>query len=267
MRDHHNRREMHFPSDQPLPERRASHRQRVVWDGADAGAATQDAARMCTHWPAGGVERIRTTGRHLHVLAEGLARDGLLEAPAPRHSGCLDLEMPGSHPDGDICTQRMAALSVQVRAQKLALRILADDFATISAWLANAAGSSWEAASSMRQHSGPLVAMGESQRLISKDSLSADINALVATMLRRAAKSLDRLDPAAGAVAADLQGRRTFARVLLRVAELLDNAATMADDATSFVAEFDRRWRLIRHQVALTVSRSAILDASLQTSL
>lgn len=238
----------------PLPKQPATPRQRMIWEGHAPSSAVEEDTRMCSHWPSGGLAQIQTAAGWFRVMAEGLALDGPYETPAAQQARCLDLENLLSAPTGDASMQRLAALWAEVQMQKLALGALADDFVTISDWLTNAAGLSWDAAKAMRQQPGLAVAIGESQRLVSKDSLLADGNALIAAMLRRAVKMLDRLDPATGSVNTDMAGRRAYAHILSQIADLLDNAANLGSEATGFVEEFDRRWRQMRRQVAQAVA-------------
>lgn len=152
---------------------------------------------------------------------------------------------------------QLAAHSAQVQAQKRGLQELADEFARVSTWLTEAVGSGWEAAQRMRQQSGLAVATGERQRLLSKDSLSADVNALICALLRRTVRLLEGLDLASGAVQPDAAGKEAFRRLLPQAATLLDNAATLIVDAMGMVSEFDCRWRQMRLQVAGAVALTA----------
>ena len=261
-RDHRDRRATGPPTDQPLPERRARHRHRVMWEGSDPIPANQDDARRCTHWPEGGANRIQLAAHALHVLAESMSQQGASLRPAAPHFGCVDLQLLPAEPVDPSVPQHTAAWADQVLVQKLALRLLASDFATVSAWLAKAADLNRDAAKPLRQHAGLLVALGESQRLVSKDSLSADVNALIAAMLQRAAALLDRPEFAAGSAKTEPAAQRSFQPVLRQAAALLDTAATLADSAENLVADFDRRWRQVRHQVALAIARAGIPGTS-----
>lgn len=259
----HNRREAQLMQmNQPLLEESAPHRQRGSLEGSGTRMAGVDGTRSCTHWPHGGVERIRATARLLRGVAECLAHEDLIETPAVRYTGCIDLDSLFSEPTGDTLIQRLAALLAQVQTHNRALRNLADDFATVSRWLATTAESNWEAARRMRLLPGLAAAMGESQRLISKDSFSADANALIATMLRRAVKLLERLALDAGEVNVDTAHQHMGVQVLVPAAELLDSTAVLADNAASSVEEFDQRWHQMRHQAAHAVASTASPAAS-----
>ena len=68
----------------------------------------------------------------------------------------------------------MPAGWARVHQQKSALDVLADDFSRISGWLVKEAGVSWEASKNMRKQPALAVAVGDSQRLTSKDEARAD---------------------------------------------------------------------------------------------
>lgn len=249
---------------QPLKENPATQRQSVNRDGRGTRMANDDDTRVCSHWPDGGVERIRAAASWLRVVAESLTREGPIEAAAVRYTGCIDLDSLFSEPTGDSAVQRMAAVLAQVQAQNQVLRSLADDFATVSEWLTTTTESNWEAARAMRQLPGLAAAIGESQRLISKDSFSADASALVAAMLLRAVKLLDRLPSEPSAVDLDSTRQHIGGQVLIPTSELLDNAALLATNATRFVEEFDQRWRQMRNQAAHAVASTASPAVSAQ---
>ena len=251
--------------DQPLPDWPATYRQRFAWEGSATSAPKHDQTWLCTHWPVDGVAHIQTAARSLRGMAESLARDGQHDTSAAPYPRCIDLETLPSMPPADTSMQRLAAIWARAHTQKLALGALADDFSRISEWLVHEAGVSWDASKAMRKQPALAVAVGDSQRLTSKDSLSADANALIAALLRRAVKLLDRLDPATGIVHADLAGQRTCGRLLVQTARLLDDAASLAADAARFVEEFDQRWRQLRHQVARVMASTAGGVSSLES--
>ena len=254
---HDEARKKALPLGQPLPARRVTHLASIVRGRSDRIRANPDQARLCVHWPKDGAAHIEAGARAVRVMA-GLWAHGARAAAAPiARSGCIDLETLACASAADAPLPHLPSLAGQIQTQKLALRGLADDYATISAWLARAAGSSWDAAKAARQSLGLALVLGEGQRLITKDWLAADINALIAAMLRRSANLLDRLELTTSAIEADLAGPCAFGRQLSRVAELLDCATSLARNAAVFVGEFDQRWQAIRHQVADAVALTA----------
>ncbi len=250
-----------LPLDQPLPASRATHLAIVDREQRGRVPASGDEGRLCAHWPKDGAAKIQTGARAVRTFAGIWAGTGSSASPPAALASCVDLEQPARAYPGHAPLPHLPSLAARIQAQKLALRALADDFATVSAWLARAAGSGWEAAKAVRQSLGLALALGEGQRLITKDWLAADMNALIAAMLRRSLNLLDRLELTSSAIEADLAGPRTYGRLLRRAAELLDRAATLACDAALLVGEFDQRWRAIRQQVAQAVAPGAGLAA------
>ncbi len=249
-----NGRSVRLPEDQPMPTKRVKYRESVVWPGASPPLASAEQERSCAHWPLEGAAQIQAAAQFLQVLAEIWTPDGFLAMP--RHAGCIDLDLLASETPSAALAQRLASFPAQMQAQKLALRALADDFAKISAWLAKAAGYSWDAAKDVRQKLGLAAALGESHRVIAKDWLAADMNALIATLLRRAVGVLDRVDLAPGAINTDLAGQRAFGPFIRLASDMLERAAALAREAALFVDEFDRRWHQFRQQAAVAVAVS-----------
>jgi len=206
-------------------------------------------ARRCAHWPLDGAMHIQIAAHVLRGMAEPWRGVAQVERTPSWRVGCIDINTPPSGVPNAAMAQGPAAFSTELRAQKRALQALADDFATVSAWLCGAAGASWDAARAARKRRGPSVPMAESHRVIAKDWLAADMNALISGVLRRAVAVLDRLDlnPDTGV---DLAGQRASARQLCLAAELLDRAVSLCCDAALFVEDYDQRWNQIQGRVA-----------------
>jgi len=242
-----------LPLDQPLPENNAPRLDSVTWERPDPMPAIRHEPQACAHWPLDACAQIEAAARCLRVLAEIWTLEKSLTVPQSGRAGCIDLELLASAPLSGTLLHRIAQFPAQMRAQKQALRALADDFATVSVWLCGAAGSSWDAAKAVRQSLGLAVAPGESHRVIARDWLAADLNALMAAVLHRALGQLDQLMLTPSMIEADLAGQRVFGGLLCQTADTLDSAAAMACDATLFVEQFDKRWRLFRGQLADTI--------------
>jgi len=172
-------------------------------------------------------------------------------------AGCIDIDNPGSDAPGDARVDGPATFRAELRAQKRVLRALADDFATVSAWLCGAAGASLEAVRAARQRLGISVSTAESHRVIAKDWLAADMNALIASVIRRAIGVLDRLDSNADANEIDPAAQRASARLLCLAAEKLDRAVSLCCDAALFAEEVDQRWKQIHDQVTEALAPSS----------
>lgn len=253
-------------SSRPPEAKPAIERPRVDQEGRGVRWECHDGTHICTHWPDDGVTQIQTAAHWLRGVATGLTHEALFAPPAARYTGCVDLDSLLGKPTGDNPPQRLAALLAQVQAQKLALSSLADAFAAVSRWLTATGDSNWEAAKAIRRLPGLSAAIGESQRVISKDSFSADANALIATMLHRAVKLLDRLTLETGEINVDTAQQHGL-QLLIPTIALLDSTAQLAAEAARFVEEFDQRWRQMRQQAAHAVASTASLAAFPQSRL
>lgn len=221
--------------------------------------------RVCPHWPLDGVAKVRAASRALLIVAMLWERaDAIAKDVRYRQIGCVDVEKPVANPQTDALLLRAATAAAEIGDIKFAMRSLSDDFQKISVWLAKAAGASWEVAKAARSTLGCVAVLGEDHRVIAKDWLAADMNALIAGLLRAAVMVLNRLELTPTAINADLLGRRDFEASLHSAAEMLDRAGALATESGFFVDEFDQRWVSFRQQIATVValSRAAVADTS-----
>ncbi len=238
----------------PLP-RRLPLLEAVVWSGPEVEPVRREQDRMCAHWPLNCVARIQNTSYALRVVSERLAWAGSLPAASLSHqSGCIDVALSASDPLAEGVLLRVAALPAEIQTHKLALRALAEDLARVSGWLAQTCGSGWDAAKAARQKLGLAGALGDDQRVIAKDWVAADMNALVGGLLRRAVTVLDRIDLTPAAIRSDVAGPRTYTLVAQLAAEMLERAAALAAQSAEFVQDFDKRWHLLRQQISTATS-------------
>lgn len=128
------------------------------------------------------------------------------------------------------------------------LRADADTFAGAGEWLVNAMAASWNMAASMLAFDGLADVMGERHRIISNDWLAGHMQSLVATLLRRAADMLERVDLTPAAVRTDLAGPRVAPRRLYAAAEVLSRAADLCCESAELVHDNERRWRVSRER-------------------
>lgn len=238
----------------PLP-RRLPQLESVVWSGPEVQPARPDQARTCAHWPLNCVARIQNSSYALRVVSERLAWAGSLPIAAlSNQTGCIDVAASASDPLNEGVLLRVAALSAEIQTHKLALRTLADDLTKVSGWLARASGSSWDAAKAVRQKLGLAGVLGDDQRVIAKDWLAADMNALLGTLLRRAVAVLDRVDLSPAAIRVDVAGQRSYTLLVQLAAEMLERAAALATQSALFMEDFDKRWYLLRQQISTATS-------------
>jgi len=130
------------------------------------------------------------------------------------------------------------------------LRSTADDFTAIGEWLANAMQASWDVAAALIEIDGLGDLLGERHRIIANDWLAADMQTLIARLLRRAADMLDHIDFKPSALRADLAGERRCVGLLHSAAELINRAADLCSDSAGLVNDNERRWRVFRERVA-----------------
>lgn len=213
--------------------------------------------RICMHWPLNGAPKIQALSRSLAVLA-GHWAGAHADAKSWNHllPRCIDVEQAGPQAESDVLRLRATAMCAEIQRIKLLTRSLVEDFQKIGEWLARAAGSTWDAGKTVRRALSLASTLGESHRVIAKDWLAADMNSLVAWLLRQALKLLDRIEMTAEAIVADLVDTRVYGDILQSAAEILDHAAAIANESELFVQDFDRRWRSFRDQIATVVALS-----------
>jgi hypothetical protein len=189
--------------------------------------------------------------RTLHALADRLAT----ATPSPGRAlspfaGAEDLNDPAAlQLEGVLFMEgegQPAELSLLVRH----LRTTADDFDATGEWLGNAMSASWDVAAALIDIDGLGDLLGERHRIITNDWLAADMQALIARMLRRAADILDRVDFTPAALRSDLAGPRRAVGLLRSAAELINRAADLCSDSAGLVNDNERRWRVFRERVA-----------------
>ena len=212
---------------------------------------------ICMHWPLDGATKIHAASLSLSAMA-GFWAGAHAHARAWSHvlPRCIDVEQASTQAESDLLLLRVAAMVTEIEQVAHDTRALAQDFQKIGEWLASTAGSAWEATQSARRALGLASTLGDNHRLIGKDRLAADMNALIAWLLRQALKLLDRMDLTPEAIAADLVGIRSYGDLLQSAAEMLDRAAELANEAELFVDDFDQRWRGFRDRIASVVALS-----------
>ena len=212
---------------------------------------------ICMHWPLDGATKIHAASLSLTVMA-GLWAGAHAHSRAWSHilPRCIDVEQASTQAEADLLRLRVAAMSAEIQRVALGTRALAQDFLKIGEWLAGAAGSAWDATQAARHTLGLASTLGDNHRLIAKDRLAADMNALIAWLLRQALKLLDRMDLNPDAIAADLVGIRSYGEFLQSAAEMLDRAAALANESELFVEDFDQRWHNFRDRIAAAVALS-----------
>jgi hypothetical protein len=117
---------------------------------------------------------------------------------------------------------------------------------------------SWKVAATLLEIDEFSDLVGERHRIIANDWQAANMNALSARILERAADVLDHVDFTPAALRADLAGGKVSAGRLYAAAEMIDHAADLACESSALVHGNERRWRVITARVdALLAAPSA----------
>lgn len=174
---------------------------------------------------------------------------------------CTDVHTPASPTETAHLHACALALSGELDGIRQYARSIARDYQTAADWLDRGAGSASDSPVPVRRGPGLASALGEDHRVVTRDRLAADMNALVAWLLRQALKVLDRIDLQTSEVHADPAGSGAQRHVLLTAARMLDRAAVLARESELFVEAFDLRWRDYRDHISATVASSKALSA------
>lgn len=217
--------------------------------------------RSCNHWPLDGEARIHAASNAFVMLADLLAWARMPAAtPGDTASRSLDLESVANIEEVDALFEFTDTAPARIDELRRAVRDLAHEYETASAWLADAVAVGWSSVKGMRPAPRCASILDEGHRVIAKDWLTADMTLLIGWLLRRATKSLDRMDLSPVAVRCDLGSQRSYEAMLRSVAEMLDRAGALATQSVAFLGEMDRRLHLFRQQVASAVAQAQDVD-------
>ncbi len=217
--------------------------------------------RSCNHWPLDGEPRIHATANAFVLLADLLAWARVPSATlADTASRGLDLELVANTEEVDALFEFTDTAPARIDELRRAVRDLAHEYETASAWLADAVALGWSSVKGMRPAPRCASILDEGHRVIAKDWLTADMTLLIGWLLRRAIKSLDHMDMSPAAVRSDLGSQRSYEAMLRSVAEMLDRAGALAAESVSFLGEIDRRLHLFRQQVTSVISLAQDVD-------
>ena len=207
-------------------------------------------ACICGHWPLDAPEHIRAVALDLQVLSK--AWDGahdLLEGGASGSHACRDVAViPLDDLQYDVLLFQAALVPDSVLAIVRALSALERDFGSVKEWLVRSARDACLAKEGA--HVGVTV-VRDDHRVIARDWLAADMNAMIAWLLRRAIRTLVRLDLSPDAVRADILGARKYQGVMRAVAAILERAALLALQSAAHVEGFNHQWLELRAHVAV----------------
>ena len=211
--------------------------------------------RSCSHWPLDGEARIQAASNAFVMLADLLAWARVPVATAgDTASRSMDLELVANIEEVDALFEFTDTAPARIDELRRAVRDLAHEYETASAWLTDAVALGWSSVKGMRPAPRCASILDEGHRVIAKDWLTADMTLLIGWLLRRAIKSLDQMDLSPAAVRSDLGSQRSYEAMLRSVAEMLDRACALAAESVSFLGEIDQRLQLFRQQVTSVIS-------------
>lgn len=239
----------------PLPTRFAQ-------PGCAAPFAATGRDRVCMHWPLEGTARIHAGSRALAALAQRW--DEATHArgawpPMPPH--CIDVHTPVAIADHTRRRWLAHELASEIEDVRQQLRAIANEFQTAAHWLCRGAGSASNRVVPTRHSPGLASALGEDHRVATRDRLAADMNALVAWLLRQAVKVLEEIDPQTAMAQGDLADAESYGEVLLTSASMLARASALAQESELFIEALDLRWHALRDHITATVASSKALSA------
>ena len=170
-------------------------------------------------------------------------------AVANPFAGAEDLNAPGLVSESGILFMEGEQEPAEIKKLKGDLEGIAAGMEQIGEWLANAMEQSWQIAGALAAFPALADMLGERHRIIANDWQSANIQALIARLLRRALELLGHVEFAPAALRADLAGERIAPAYLYSAAELLDRAADLIVESAVLVHENERRWRMFTERV------------------
>ena len=188
-------------------------------------------ARVCTHWPMEGVVRIHATASMLGVIADQWMQP---EVSSPQALRLLE----------------------DVRQARARVAGLVQEFQRVGEWLARGHGPAGAPDTAPLNIRGLAASLAEDHRLLAKDRLAADMNGLVAWLLRQTVQMLDHLPLRATQGETDLLDMPAYGDVLRGASDALQHAAQVADASERFAEDLDLRWHHLREQVTLAVALS-----------
>ena len=193
---------------------------------------------------------VQARSRVLKALAGRWSTVARSEHPAASpFAGAADLNPPGLTAESGVLFMEGEGEPAEIKKLKRDLDALAVDIEQTGSWLAAAMEQSWQLAGALAAYPALADLLGERHRIIANDWQSADLQQLIARLLRRALDLLDTVDLAPAAVRADIAGNRHHASYLYSASELLDRAADLIAQSAALVHDDERRWRVFSQRI------------------
>jgi hypothetical protein len=164
-------------------------------------------------------------------------------------AGAEDLNAPGLVAESGVLFMEGEGEPSEIRRIKRDLEILAGDLEETGGWLSNAMAQAWQVAGALVEYSSLADLLGERHRIIINDWQAADMQELVARLLRRGLDLLAKVDFRPEALRADLAAQRSSSAYLYSASELIDRAADLLAESAALVHDNERRWRIFSTRV------------------
>ena len=194
--------------------------------------------------------RVQASSRVLKALAARWATVEPSEHPvASPFAGSEDLNPPGLTEESGVLFMEGEAEPAELTTMRRDLGLLADDMERTGDWLAKAMEQSWGVAGSLADFPALADLLGERHRIIVNDWQAAELQTLVARLLRRALGLLERVDLSPGGVREDIAADRAAPPYLYSASELLDRASDLIVESSVLVHDNERRWRVFSSRV------------------
>jgi hypothetical protein len=168
--------------------------------------------------------------------------------PSP-FAGATDLNVPGLTAESGVLFMEGEGEPAEIARLKRELEVVASGLEEIGAWLADAMEQSWQVAGALVAFPSLAGVLGERHQIIVNDWQAAEMQKMIARLLRRSLELLDRVDFSPAALRSDLSGEREAVPYLFSTSELIDRAADLLTASATFVHENERRWRFFAARV------------------
>jgi hypothetical protein len=193
---------------------------------------------------------LQAISRTLKALAGHWSEAEPSDHPAASpYAGAEDLNAPGLVSGSGVLFMEGEGEPPEIAHMKRDLERVAADLDETGTWLISAMDQSWGVVGGLGAYPELAGVLGERHRIIANDWQSAQLQVLVARLLRRARELLERIafDPAS--LRADLAGPRETVPYLYSASELIDRGADLVAESATLVHENERSWRRFAQRV------------------
>jgi len=193
---------------------------------------------------------LQAASRTLKALAGHWATTEPSDHPgASPLAGAEDLNPPGLTAESGVLFMEADAEPAEIARMKEELETTAREMDETGTWLAHAMEQGWVMVGALAAFPALADLLGERHRIVANDWQSADVQRLVARLLRRSLELIEHVDFSPAALREDLRGHRNAPAYLYSASELIDRAADLVATSATLVHENERRWRVFGERV------------------